>query len=65
MKRRWIRVPPERGDNVRSALVAGVLAAGVGVVTFWVVRLFQAREPLGGAPPTVREEPSREPGEGA
>lgn len=49
-RRRWIRVPPGRRDNLGAALAAGALAAGVGVLTFYVTRLFLAREPLDGPP---------------
>lgn len=54
MSARWIRVPPEKGDDVTAALVAGVLALGVGAVAFWVTRTFLARERL----PELRPEAS-------
>lgn len=50
MKRRWVRVTASRADNMRSGLAAGMLAAGVGIATFYVVRLVLAREPLGESP---------------
>jgi hypothetical protein len=46
MRRRWIRVRPERRDDVGALLAAGVVAAGLGAVTFYVSRLFLAREPV-------------------
>jgi hypothetical protein len=50
MSARWIRTPPERRDEVAAALVAGALAVGVGLATFWITRLFLARERLPEAP---------------
>ncbi len=46
MKRRWIRLRPDRKDTAAAALVATTLGLGVGVVAFYVVRLLLAREPL-------------------
>ena len=46
MSGEWIRVPPERGDTARALLTAGVVAAGAGVVTFYLTRLLLARERL-------------------
>ncbi len=65
MKRRWVRVPPDTADNLRAAVAAGLLAAGVGAVTFWVVRIFQAREPLAEVPASSRDELSSGSSEGA
>lgn len=65
MKRRWVRVPPDREDTLRAALTAGVLAVGVGTVTFWAVRLFLAREPIAGVPAASGEEASSGSGAGA
>jgi hypothetical protein len=49
---RWIRVPPDRDDGARALLAAGAVAAGVGLITFYVTRLLLAREKLqGGGPP--------------
>lgn len=47
----WIRVPAEPRHDVAAGLVAGALAAGVGLVTFYLVRTLLAREPVGGDPP--------------
>lgn len=46
MTERWIRVRPSTGDTVAAGVVAGALAAGVGLVTFYVLRTLLAREPL-------------------
>lgn len=46
MIQRWIRVRPSTGDTVAAGVVAGALAAGVGLVTFYVLRTLLAREPL-------------------
>lgn len=64
-RRRWIRVRPDRGENLRAALAAGALAAGVGVVSFYLTRLLLAREPLQGPPgpsPDGAGEPDGRPG---
>lgn len=42
----WIRVPPRARDTFAASLVAGVVAAGVGLVTFYLARTILAREPL-------------------
>jgi ABC-type sulfate transport system permease component len=47
MSPRYIRTRPERRDEVTAAMASGVLAIGVGLVTFYVVRLLLSREPLG------------------
>lgn len=49
-RRRWLRLPPERGDTLGAALISGALGAGVGLVSFYLARLFLAREPLDGPP---------------
>ena len=49
-RRRWVRNDPDRRETLGAGLVAGAVAAGVGVVTFYLARLFLAREPLD-APP--------------
>jgi len=46
MKRRWLRLEPERKDTAAAALLATTLGLGVGMVTFYLVRLLLAREPL-------------------
>lgn len=58
MSARWIRTPPDLRDDVAAALVAGALALGVGVATFWITRVFLARERL-------PEEPPARPGPGS
>jgi len=42
----WIRTPAGRRENVGAAIVAGGLAAGVGIVTFYFTRMLMAREPI-------------------
>lgn len=61
----WIRLPAEPRDNAAAALAAGVLAAGVGLVTFYLVRTLLAREPVGGPPPPLPAETGRGEGGGA
>jgi hypothetical protein len=46
MRKRWIRVRPERQDDVGALMAAGVVAASLGAVTFYLTRLFLAREPV-------------------
>ena len=46
MRRRYIRVPAERKDDVAALVVSGALAACVGAVTFYLTRTFLARELL-------------------
>lgn len=46
MRKRWIRVRPSGKDEAGALLTAGVLAASVGAVTFYLTRLFLAREPV-------------------
>jgi len=46
MRRRWIRVRPERRENVGALMAAGVVATGVGALTFYLTRLLLAREPV-------------------
>lgn len=46
MSARWIRVPPGRREEAGAWLAAGLAAAGVGVVTFYLTRLLLSREPL-------------------
>lgn len=60
MTGKWIRMPPDRRETGVAALAAGLLAAGVGMATFYVVRLFLTREPLNGpdtGPPRARAGP--------
>ena len=60
MSARWIRVPSEPRHDLTAALVAGTLAVGVGVVTFYLVRLLLAREPLPGGGPEREATPPHE-----
>ena len=61
MSARWIRVPAETRDDVTAALVAGALAVGVGVATFWLTRVLLARERL---PGEEAGRPALRPGDG-
>lgn len=54
MSPRYLRNEPDRKENITAALISGILAAGVGLVTFYFTRLILARDSVG--------EP--EPGEG-
>ena len=66
MSARWIRVPSEPRHDLTAALVAGTLAVGVGVATFYMVRLLLAREPLpGGGPEREATPPHEQAGGGA
>ena len=47
MSPRYARKRLERGDDLAAALVSTALAAGVGLVTFYLMRLIIAREPVG------------------
>ncbi len=60
MSARWIRVPSEPRHDLTAALVAGTLAVGVGLTTFYLVRLLLAREPLPGGGPGPEAAPPRE-----
>lgn len=40
------RTDPGPGENLRAGLVAGALATTVAAVSFYLVRVFLAREPL-------------------
>jgi len=44
----WIRVPPEPRQALAAGVVAGVVALGAAAVTFYIVRLVLAREPVSG-----------------
>ena len=46
MTPRYIRMEPDRSDNVKAAVVSAALGAGVGIVAFYFVRLMLSREPL-------------------
>ena len=56
MSRFYRRTEPGRKENVRAGAVAGVMAGAVAAVSFYVVRLFLAREPLD--PKALKREPS-------
>ena len=49
MRHRYVRREPERRETLVAALVSGVVAAGVGVATFYLARLVLARDAMGGA----------------
>lgn len=56
MKRRFVRREPRSKDTVGAALLSGVLAVGVGLVSFYFVRLLLAREEVGASrPPALPE----------
>ena len=65
MTQRWIRVPPDRDDHGRALLVAGAVAAGVGLITFYLTRLLMARDELAGDGPSGGDEGGAEEGGGA
>lgn len=65
MTDRWIRVPPERDDDARALLAAAAVAAGVGVITFYLARLLLAREGLSVGGPPGRGAGAAEEGGGA
>jgi hypothetical protein len=46
MRRRWVRRAPERKDDVGALMAAGIVAAGVGAVTYYLARLIFARDPV-------------------
>ena len=60
MSPRYIRTPLRREHEVAAALLSGALAAGVGVVTFYLVRLVLSREPLDAERPELRKAPEPE-----
>jgi len=60
MSRFYRRTKPGLGENLRAKLVAGGLAATVAAVSFYLVRLFLAREPLDSLHPEVPGEGSAE-----
>jgi hypothetical protein len=41
---RYIRNEPDRRETAAAALASGMLAAGVGVLVFYFLRLFLARD---------------------
>lgn len=46
MSPRWLRIRPTRRDDAMAGIVAGAVAAGAGLVTFYFARLLLARAPL-------------------
>ena len=58
MKRRYVRREPEPKDTIGAAMLSGALALGVGLVSFYFVRLLLAREEVGGSRPPALPEPS-------
>jgi ABC-type sulfate transport system permease component len=46
MSPRYIRKDLEARDEAAAALASSMLAIGVGLITFYVVRLLLSREPL-------------------
>jgi hypothetical protein len=59
MTLRYLRNEPSRKDSTAAAVVSGVLAASVGLVTFYFVRLFLAREVAGEADDGHLHDPDR------
>ena len=53
MSRFYRRTKPGPQENLRAGLVAGGLAATAAAVSFYLVRLFLAREPLDSLHPKV------------
>jgi hypothetical protein len=59
MSRFYRRTRPRCGDNLQAGLIAGSLATVAAGVSFYLVRLFLAREPLEPLPPaSSRKEPA-------
>ena len=48
MSPRYVRRLPTRREDLVAALIAGGLAAGIALVTFYLGRLLLARAPLDG-----------------
>jgi hypothetical protein len=46
MTPRYLRKAPSRTDTLAAALLSGTLAAGIGLVTFYFVRLLLSRDPI-------------------
>lgn len=55
MRRRFIRRKPDRKETATAAVVSGVLAAGVGLLTFYVVRLLLGRDEVRGGELETRQ----------
>ena len=43
---RWVPREPTKQDRIAAAVTSLAVAAGVGIVTFYVTRLFLARDAL-------------------
>jgi hypothetical protein len=65
----YVRKDPGLRENLGAGLASAGLALGVGAVTFYLLRLFLAREPLeplpprapaGELPPSAHEDPDSE-----
>ena len=46
MKTRYVRTEPTRRESLSAASLSVAVAAGVGAVTFYVTRLFLARDAI-------------------
>lgn len=53
----YIRMDPEPEEQRRAALISAGLAAAVGLVSFYFVRLFLSRESMDWEPERVEEGP--------
>ena len=51
MSRYYARKTPGLKENLEAGIVAAGLAAGVGAVAFYLLRILRAREPLEPLPP--------------
>jgi len=54
MTPRYLRVEPDRKETLSAAVASGMLALGVGVVAFYLMRLFLSREAVSPAGDTDR-----------
>ncbi len=52
--RRWVRKAPDDRESVISAMAGVAVGVGAGLTTFYLGRLFLAREPLPPAPEPKR-----------
>jgi hypothetical protein len=52
MSRYYRRIEGGRKTSIQAGLVAGGIAAAVGAVSYYMVRLILSREPLGPVPET-------------
>jgi hypothetical protein len=58
MRRRFVRREPEPKETLGAALLSGALAVGVGLVSFYFVRLLLARDEVGESRLPALPEPS-------